>query len=236
MLNKDYNVLKLEYSKKGFQEETLIKETLAQTQSIVDLKQQSTKQEAYINQLKIELDLIRSQRQKEVEEHEHKIQQKLIKLQLKEEENYLLNDQIQKLNIQLSEDVKKRSALELEISELKRLYADEMKLNECKQSQMDQLEDDNNEIKKRLVKLIKEKAELWQKADNLEYENLLKVNQMWVEDANVNSCLTCHSQFSLLLRKHHCRMCLKIFCYYCCNNWIDYNGRYKLSLLKNLYF
>jgi hypothetical protein len=24
--------------------------------------------------------------------------------------------------------------------------------------------------------------------------------------------------------KHHCRICLKIFCYYCCNNWIEYNN------------
>lgn len=72
-MNEDYNALKLEYSKKGFQEETLIKETLSQTQSIVALKQQGTKQEAHINQLKIELDLIREERQKEVEENEHKV-------------------------------------------------------------------------------------------------------------------------------------------------------------------
>ena len=74
---------------------------------------------------------------------------------------------------------------------------------------------------------------------------------MWVDDAHVTHCLTCNNGFSLMLRKvnlsnfnklkkksltlsflfcqhqqHHCRVCLKIYCYYCCNNWIEYNNRY----------
>ena len=24
--------------------------------------------------------------------------------------------------------------------------------------------------------------------------------------------------------KHHCRICLKIYCYYCCNSWVEYNN------------
>ena len=60
-------------------------------------------------------------------------------------------------------------------SELKLYYRTQ---SEKSVKQINQLEMDNNEIKKRLVKLIKEKAELWQKADNLEYENLLKTNAM----------------------------------------------------------
>ena len=60
---------------------------------------------------------------------------------------------------------------------------------------------DNNEIKKRLVKLIKEKADLWQKADKLEYENMLKTNAMWIDDSAISNCMSCKSGFSLMLRK-----------------------------------
>ena len=49
--------------------------------------------------------------------------------------------------------------------------------------------------------VCREKAELWQKADNLEYENLLKTNAMWMDDSNVSACMNCNNQFSLMLRK-----------------------------------
>lgn len=47
----------------------------------------------------------------------------------------------------------------------------------------------------------REKAELWKKADDLEYENLLKTSAMWIDDSNVTNCMACNSAFSLLLRK-----------------------------------
>ncbi len=96
--------------------------------------------------------------------------------------------------------MERHKILELE-NDLALLRNNFQNLSDQSKNKIDQLEDDNNEIKKRLVKLIKEKAELWQKADNLEYENLCKVNAMWVDDANVTSCYTCNSTFSLILRK-----------------------------------
>ena len=125
----------------------------------------------------------------------HRVQ---VQLQLKEEENFLLNDQIQKLSKSLDDERKEKAQLNKELVDSKqnsKLVTEKMK------KQIDQLEADNNEIKKRLVKLIKEKADLWQKADNLEYENLLKTNAMWVDDASISKCMSCQSTFSLMLRK-----------------------------------
>lgn len=42
---------------------------------------------------------------------------------------------------------------------------------------------------------------MWKKADDLEYENLLKTSAMWIDDSNVSNCMGCNSGFSLLLRK-----------------------------------
>ena len=41
--------------------------------------------------------------------------------------------------------------------------------------------------------------------------------ESWVKDDNVNNCTECNSSFGLLLRKHHCRACGRIFCYQCTN-------------------
>jgi hypothetical protein len=43
----------------------------------------------------------------------------------------------------------------------------------------------------------------------------------WVQDNNVISCYKCDAQFGYIKRSHHCRCCGRIFCYYCCNQWID---------------
>jgi hypothetical protein len=169
------------------------------------------------------------------------MQQTQLSLKLKEEENLQLNDHIGKLTKTLNDERQHLSNVKSQLDELKLYYVE---LNEKNNALISQLEADNAEIKKRLVKLIKEKAELWQKADNLEYQNLLKSSSMWMDDANVTNCMNCHSHFSLILRKvtilflfffirrfelhrcqkHHCRLCLKIFCYYCCNNWIELNN------------
>lgn len=119
-------------------------------------------------------------------------------MQLKEEKIYMLNVQVEKLSKTLEKEVQKVTILERDMSVLKEQYG---KLNDKNQKHIEQLEDDNIEIKKRLVKLIKEKADLWQKADNLEYEKLCRVNATWIDDDHVTNCLTCNSTFNILLRK-----------------------------------
>jgi hypothetical protein len=39
----------------------------------------------------------------------------------------------------------------------------------------------------------------------------------WVDDSSVTHCFNCISQFGIFLRKHHCRLCGKIFCWKCTN-------------------
>lgn len=41
--------------------------------------------------------------------------------------------------------------------------------------------------------------------------------RQWVDDASVSECPECTSEFSLLIRKHHCRKCGGIFCWQCSN-------------------
>ena len=38
---------------------------------------------------------------------------------------------------------------------------------------------------------------------------------LWIDDKSCKSCKSCGFQFNVLIRKHHCRLCGKIFCRYC---------------------
>jgi chromosome segregation ATPase len=111
-----------------------------------------SQQEKTISDLVREMDAIKEERENEVEAQSKETQKVKITAQLKEEENYLLNDQIQKLSKSLDEERKQGGYLNKELGELKDFYK---KLNEKNTSLIAQLEADNNEIKKRLVKLIK---------------------------------------------------------------------------------
>jgi len=48
-----------------------------------------------------------------------------------------------------------------------------------------------------------------------------KQNSTWIPDECVSRCYSCNVGFGLLVRRHHCRLCGRIFCYTCSNYWID---------------
>jgi hypothetical protein len=37
----------------------------------------------------------------------------------------------------------------------------------------------------------------------------------WVDDSKVKACYECETPFSMLVRRHHCRICGRIFCANC---------------------
>ncbi|KAL5104476.1 Early endosome antigen 1 [Taenia crassiceps] len=41
------------------------------------------------------------------------------------------------------------------------------------------------------------------------------INRQWVSDETVQSCSNCQKEFSISVRKHHCRYCGKVFCQAC---------------------
>uniref|UniRef100_A0A2K6M0X5 FYVE and coiled-coil domain-containing protein 1 n=1 Tax=Rhinopithecus bieti TaxID=61621 RepID=A0A2K6M0X5_RHIBE len=84
--------------------------------------------------------------------------------------------------------------------------------------------DDLNRTKKyleeRLIELLRDKDALWQKSDALEFQQKLSAEDRWLGDTEANHCLDCKREFSWMMRRHHCRICGRIFCYYCCNNYV----------------
>lgn len=88
-------------------------------------------------------------------------------------------------------------------------------------AEIDDLNRTKTNLEERLIELIKDKDALWQKSDALEFEQKLRAEERWwLVDKEATHCLDCQSQFTWLLRRHHCRLCGRIFCYYCSNNFV----------------
>ncbi|NWH58393.1 FYCO1 protein, partial [Geococcyx californianus] len=87
-------------------------------------------------------------------------------------------------------------------------------------AELDDLTRTKQFLEERLIELIRDKDALWQKSDALEFQQKLSAEQKWQGDTDVNHCLDCQREFSWMVRRHHCRMCGRIFCYYCCNNYM----------------
>uniref|UniRef100_A0A8C8S773 FYVE and coiled-coil domain autophagy adaptor 1 n=1 Tax=Pelusios castaneus TaxID=367368 RepID=A0A8C8S773_9SAUR len=87
-------------------------------------------------------------------------------------------------------------------------------------AELDDLTRTKEFLEERLIELLRDKDALWQKSDALEFQQKLSEEQRWLVDTEVNHCLACKREFTWMMRRHHCRQCGRIFCYYCCNNYM----------------
>ena len=60
-----------------------------------------------------------------------------------------------------------------------------------------------------------------------------KKTKEWLDDTHIIYCHSCNLEFNFIKRKHHCRCCGKIFCYYCCNFWIKIPKNKLISTINN---
>ncbi|CAI6416587.1 CBM_HP2_G0009330.mRNA.1.CDS.1 [Saccharomyces cerevisiae] len=54
----------------------------------------------------------------------------------------------------------------------------------------------------------------------------------WQADEEAHSCFQCKTNFSFLVRRHHCRCCGRIFCSSCTENFVNYNKKRVHALQK----
>uniref|UniRef100_A0A452TDU3 FYVE and coiled-coil domain-containing protein 1 n=1 Tax=Ursus maritimus TaxID=29073 RepID=A0A452TDU3_URSMA len=85
---------------------------------------------------------------------------------------------------------------------------------------LDDLNRTKQYLEERLIELLRDKDALWQKSDALEFQQKLSAEERWLGDAKGSHCHDCKREFSWMVRRHHCRICGRVFCYYCCNNYV----------------
>ncbi|KAM9025162.1 FYVE and coiled-coil domain-containing protein 1 isoform 2-T5 [Ara ararauna] len=135
----------------------------------------------------------------------------------KEEEVTSLRELLERMRKE-AEEAKEKV---LDYSEkLSKVAADKDRSDQKLFAELDDLTRTKQFLEERLIELIRDKDALWQKSDALEFQQKLSAEQRWQGDTEVNHCLDCQKEFSWMVRRHHCRMCGRIFCYYCCNNYM----------------
>ncbi|GFU28962.1 FYVE and coiled-coil domain-containing protein 1 [Nephila pilipes] len=179
--------------------ERVIKDYSENTEGLKDMKQKVNDQEQLILTLEEALAEIQVERESEKEHQWEQLQDIQIALATREEECISLSSNIEQL-----EDFKKSILKDKEILEGEIMH----------------MRNDAKELQKKIIKLLKEKDILWKMNDRLRYLHKIQIDDRWVNDHEVTECLGCRSQFSFLLRKHHCRQCGRIFCHSCSNNWL----------------
>ncbi|CAG0914596.1 unnamed protein product [Notodromas monacha] len=83
------------------------------------------------------------------------------------------------------------------------------------QKHIGDFDSDNKLLREGLVHLLKEKDRLWQL--NNRFVQLFRqlMRNDWADDDSASNCESCGASFSLMLRRHHCRLCGKFFCFSC---------------------
>ena len=64
------------------------------------------------------------------------------------------------------------------------------------------------------VKLLKDKNESKESLRNLIFRKA-EDTSFWVNDELIDFCFSCNNQFTTFRRKHHCRLCGRIYCHSC---------------------
>ncbi|XP_059197312.1 FYVE and coiled-coil domain-containing protein 1 [Centropristis striata] len=133
--------------------------------------------------------------------------------------------EIQQLRNALTSAEEELSAVQKVCEELKQKLntteADKQSQSLKMTAEIDDLNRTKTNLEERLIELIRDKDALWQKSDALEFEQKLRAEERWwLVDKEATNCLGCQGQFTWWLRRHHCRLCGRIFCYYCSNNFV----------------
>jgi phosphatidylinositol 3-kinase len=63
---------------------------------------------------------------------------------------------------------------------------------------------------------------------------LPRKNEVWINDNSVKTCYNCKISFGITLRKHHCRLCGRIFCYKCSKYHVKIPEVLKTDKIANI--
>ncbi|KAI6230179.1 hypothetical protein M3Y99_01084600 [Aphelenchoides fujianensis] len=155
-----------------------------------------------------------------IEETAEQTEEDVLKAELKHKA-----DQVAELTALLDQ---KQRELNGVVDQLERLQRQHAAL-EAKQRRTSEVEEESNKLRLQLEttleKVRRHEATLEEMSGHLS-ESKLEVLELkeeclplaesqWVDDASVSECKSCSSAFSVINRRHHCRVCGNIFCAAC---------------------
>ncbi|XP_046649469.1 FYVE and coiled-coil domain-containing protein 1-like isoform X2 [Daphnia pulicaria] len=151
-----------------------------------------------------------------------------------QEERQLLDNQFRQMQLSLmtrNEEceglVNEIRSTVAEMDQLRTLYLELQEKFKCCQEAESQAKSDNQILREeslmlrdKIVQLIKEKDCLWQRSDRLLHLQRIQATDQWLADGSIRDCQSCQSRFTIFVRRHHCRLCGRIFCHSCSDYWL----------------
>ncbi|XP_045845640.1 FYVE and coiled-coil domain-containing protein 1 [Meles meles] len=138
-------------------------------------------------------------------------------MQKKDEEGAALRESLDRTQKELE---KATTKIQEYYNKLCQEVTDREKNDQKMLADLDDLNRTKQYLEERLIELLRDKDALWQKSDALEFQQKLSAEEKWLGDTEASHCHDCKREFSWMVRRHHCRICSRVFCYYCCNNYV----------------
>ncbi|KAL8603113.1 hypothetical protein ACOMHN_046025 [Nucella lapillus] len=217
-LEQEVSALQFQLSSEQLQHEESLKAMGDREISATEMSGRLEEQESMITDLERELSSLQANFETERTNQNLQLEELKGLLKGKEKECRSLAEQLQKTSDKLEETVTSVQCYQKENSSLRVSLDRDV---EEREEEIRILRSDNEQLKKKLVKTLRDKAALWQQTDELAYEHKRKSEGKWLDSSTVTKCMGCQADFSLFLRKHHCRLCGGIFCYNCSDHWVD---------------
>src|SRR6185295_3156946 len=63
----------------------------------------------------------------------------------------------------------------------------------------------------------------------IERDEITTISPFWISDKTINNCNLCQTVFSMFNRRHHCRICGRIYCYFCCTSTTDFQKDFQVK-------
>ncbi|XP_038077168.1 FYVE and coiled-coil domain-containing protein 1-like [Patiria miniata] len=214
VMQQEVSALKFQLSSEAMEYQQAIQGYKHKEENLQGLQDRCNEQEEIVESLQTELNLARAQLEQQLKQSKE-AEETATEKQL---ENVALHEAIEEMSKNMEDLQVHKLNSEEELTKL-RLHSQGKKTS--LESKMAQLESDNVELKKQIIKLIKDKDTLWQWTDKLDHQRKVKASERWIEDSEATYCMQCRVEFSLMVRRHHCRLCGRIFCGKCANCYVS---------------
>ncbi|XP_069469467.1 FYVE and coiled-coil domain-containing protein 1 isoform X2 [Ambystoma mexicanum] len=205
----EISTVKFQMSAEILKYENKLKASVAENEEIIQELEEEKQNRLAAEKEMADLQALRDVLQKQLDDATEKLRKAENESLALKERLARTESQLEKANNQVTEYSERFTKTSMEKESNEQIF----------QANLDDLTRTKEFLEERLVELIRDKDVLWQKSDALEYEQKLRAEERWLVDTEVAQCLNCSKNFSWMVRRHHCRLCGGIFCYYCCNNY-----------------
>ncbi|KAG0715652.1 FYVE and coiled-coil domain-containing protein 1 [Chionoecetes opilio] len=196
--------LRFQVSSKDMECDAAVKENQEKTEALSTSALQISEQEARISHLEQQVAA-----DKEVWLHEQERLSAMV--------DQLQEDGKEK-NIQCANIADQLQQAEAKVKMTQNILTDTQSEQKTNHEISSQLSSDNEQLREKVLQLLRQKDALWQA--NMRLEAAAGGSCTWMENSSAHKCLGCAVSFSLTRRRHHCRSCGRIFCTGCSDNWI----------------